>query len=408
MLAILTTHPIQYQVPLWQALAQDGRVPFEVWYLTDHGIRPSRDREFGQTFSWDIDTLSGYPHRFLSTVKDSTPAAFWKCRLAERLRDRLRASGATALWIQGWQVAAYWQAVREARSAGVEVWMRGESNDLAPHPQWKRALKRAQLGWLFQRIDRFFYIGAANRRLYQNFGVRESQMYPAPYAVDNDRFARQAAALQPRRAKLRRQWGIGDAAFCTLFCGKFIEKKHPMDLVAAAGQLGETGLLPNLHLLFAGSGTLGAELRRSCRVVFDAESPLAPSRHPDQQSYLPPASFAGFLNQTEVSQAYVAADCLVLPSDHGETWGLVVNEALASGLPCLVSDACGCAEELAGGPGSFKLSNIPMLASKLVDLASQGGKPVRLPTISESLASIVRAYHDLLASTPADCQQRIA
>ena len=58
MLAILTTHPIQYQVPLWQALALDGGVPFEVWYLTSHGVQPSADQEFGQTFSWDIDTLT--------------------------------------------------------------------------------------------------------------------------------------------------------------------------------------------------------------------------------------------------------------------------------------------------------------------------------------------------------------
>src|ERR1700675_1846715 len=86
MLAILTTHPIQYQVPLWQALARDGRVPFEVWYLTDHGTRPSRDREFGQTFAWDIDTLAGYPHRFLAAAEGSTPSAFLKCCLHERLR----------------------------------------------------------------------------------------------------------------------------------------------------------------------------------------------------------------------------------------------------------------------------------------------------------------------------------
>jgi glycosyltransferase involved in cell wall biosynthesis len=52
------------------------------------------------------------------------------------------------------------------------------------------------------------------------------------------------------------------------------------------------------------------------------------------------------MNQTEISRAYVAADCLVLPSDHQETWGLVVNEAMASGLPCVVSDACGCGEDL--------------------------------------------------------------
>src|SRR5205823_4093962 len=60
----------------------------------------------------------------------------------------------------------------------------------------------------------------------------------------------------------------------------------------------------------------------------------------------PNASFVGFLNQSEISRAYVAADCLVLPSDAKETWGLVVNEAMASGLPCIVSDACGCAEDL--------------------------------------------------------------
>ena len=407
MLAILTTHPIQYQVPLWQALARDGRVPFEVWYLTKHGIQPSRDREFGQTFSWDIDTLAGYPYRFLETVEGSTPAAFWKCRLEERLRDRLRASGATALWIQGWQVAAYWQAVREARAAGVEVWLRGESNDLAPSPLWKRGLKRMQLHWLFRRVDRFFYIGAANRRLYQKFGVTGAQLYPAPYAVDNDRFHRQAEALRPRRAELRRQWGIAEDAFCVLFCGKFIDKKRPMDLVAAARQLGAKGLLPNVHLLFAGSGTLGSELRQSCQVVFDAEQPLAAAR-PDGQQHLPRASFTGFLNQTEISQAYVAADCLVLPSDHGETWGLVVNEALASGLPCLVSDACGCAEELAGVAGSFKLSDVSMLASKLADLARQGGRVVQPPAIAESAASIDRAYQDLVAASGVSCPQVVS
>ena len=62
---------------------------------------------------------------------------------------------------------------------------------------------------------------------------------------------------------------------------------------------------------------------------------------------MPDASFTGFLNQKEISKAYVVADCLVLPSDYRETWGLVVNEAMASGLPCIVSDACGCAEDLA-------------------------------------------------------------
>jgi len=60
----------------------------------------------------------------------------------------------------------------------------------------------------------------------------------------------------------------------------------------------------------------------------------------------PDASFVGFLNQTEIPAAYVAADALVLPSDSGETWGLVVNEAMACGIPTIVSARCGCAEDL--------------------------------------------------------------
>jgi glycosyltransferase involved in cell wall biosynthesis len=396
MLAILTTHPIQYQVPIWQALAREGRVPFEVWYLTDHGIQPSLDREFGKTFSWDIDMLSGYPHRFIETAEGASPITFWKCRMRESLRDRLSKSDAKALWIQGWQVAAYWQAVHEAKAAGVEVWLRGESNDLAPAPKWKRPLKRLALGHLFERVDRFLYIGTANKRLYESFGVPESRLYSAPYAVDNNRFARQAAALRTERMELRRQWGIEDNAFCVLFCGKLIPKKRPMDLIEAAHTLGANGRLPNIHLLFAGSGELYELLRRACDVIFDAENPGVPNNVSPAGNASPRASFAGFLNQTEVSRAYVAADCLVLPSDYGETWGLVVNEALASGLPCIVSDACGCAEDLAGQQFSFRLGDIGILADKL-DRLHQGKLPTALKqplSFDTCVATIMRAYQD--------------
>lgn len=401
MLAILTTHPIQYQVPIWQALSRDGRVPFEVWYLTNHGMQPSLDREFRKTFSWDIDTLSGYPHRFMEMEEGARPDTAWKCRLREHLRVRIRQAGVKALWIQGWQVAAYWQAVREAKAADIEVWLRGESNDLAPTQTWKRPVKQLALGYLFGRVDRFLYIGTANKRLYQSFGVPEVRLYPAPYAVDNVRFAEQAAALRSQRMELRRRWGIGDESFCVLFCGKFIPKKRPMDLVEAARVLSSDGQLPNIHLLFVGSGELDRKLRQSCQVVYDADKacavasmPLVPS---ESQVAEPLASFAGFLNQTEISRAYVAADCLVLPSDHGETWGLVVNEALASGLPCLVSDACGCAEDLAGDEFSFPMGNLGALADKLARFYSKppSGSTQVLPSVDDSVMAISRAYSDI-------------
>ena len=371
MLAILTTHPIQYQTPIWQALAKDGRVPFEVWYLSEFGTRPSFDRAFGRTFAWDIDLLSGYPHRFLAGGEQALPSSFWSCRLREPLRDRLKRAGATALWIQGWQVAAYWQAVHEARAAGVAVWLRGESNDLAVTPAWKRPLKHLLLGRLFRRVNRFLYVGAANRRLYRSFGVADSRLYPAPYAVDNERFARQAAALSPCRAELRGRWGIDDDAFCVLFCGKFIAKKRPMDLVAAAELMLQRDPRRKVHLLFVGSGELDDRLRDACNVVHDSAARLTGRRSGAGRVK---ASFAGFLNQSGISQAYVAADGLALASDAGETWGLVVNEALASGLPSVASTACGCTEDIVAAIDprlTFPCGDIGALADALTYLRQQ-------------------------------------
>jgi glycosyltransferase involved in cell wall biosynthesis len=76
-------------------------------------------------------------------------------------------------------------------------------------------------------------------------------------------------------------------------------------------------------------------------------------------------------------KAYVASDCLVLPSDNGETWGLVVNEAMACGLPALVSDQVGCCADLIvpGETGEvFEFGNYNMLADYMISYAANSGK----------------------------------
>ena len=94
-----------------------------------------------------------------------------------------------------------------------------------------------------------------------------------------------------------------------------------------------------------------------------------------------PVSFAGFLNQTEMPAAYVATDCLVLPSDYGETWGLVVNEAMACGKPALVSDRVGCGPDLItpGETGAlFPFGDVPALAAQITALAANPPALVRM------------------------------
>lgn len=357
MLAIVTSHPIQYQAALWRALAAEGRFSFEVWFLTRHAVEPSHDREFGRTFAWDIDLLEGYPHRFLDVRDGWRLDRFDGISLHRSWKEELRARGVTTLWLEGWRFRTLWSAAGAARKAGASLWLRGESHDLGPPRRGARAWARSlALSWLFRRTNRFLCIGSANRRFYKKFGVPPPRLASAPYAVDVARFAAAASRLRPERAEFRRRWRIPPDAFVSLFCGKLIAKKRPLDLVAAARRLPRIGERAH-HLLFVGDGELAGALRAALA------APDAPA-----------STMVGFLNQSELPAAFVAADCLILPSDHRETWGLVVNEGLACGVPPLVSDECGCAEDLAAPLGEahrFRCGDPEDLAARLARIATR-------------------------------------
>ena len=97
------------------------------------------------------------------------------------------------------------------------------------------------------------------------------------------------------------------------------------------------------------------------------------------------------------AKAYIAADCLVLPSDYSETWGLVVNEAMASGLPSIISDRCGCAPDLGNADGNavFSFGNISDLAKEIVELSDRHGnrsQALELPSFSNVVDVVAHLY----------------
>jgi len=326
MLAIVTSHPIQYQAPLWRSLAAAG-VKFEVWFLTPHAVEPSFDREFGRTFAWDTDLLTGYSHRFLPVQPGWRLDRFRGIKLGRSWSSLLSESKVSSLWLEGWRFSALWQAAHAAHDMGIKLLLRGETNDLQPRRGPAAWLRSSLLRWHFSRFDHFLFIGSANRRFYEKHGVSSAKLVPAPYAVDNDRFTSLVKATSEQKLEWRKKHGISPTAIVPLFCGKLIDKKRPQDVIAAAAIWQNVGG-PPLHLLFAGDGNLRALVERQLK-----EAGVA-------------GTLLGFVNQSELPEVYAASDLLVLPSDHGETWGLVVNEAMAAGLPCAVSDHCGCAEDM--------------------------------------------------------------
>ena len=100
-------------------------------------------------------------------------------------------------------------------------------------------------------------------------------------------------------------------------------------------------------LLIEALAALPEAVRRHFWFVAMGDGPLRQSFEAQLQPLLPGRShFLGFCNQSEIGRGYAMADALVFPSAQGETWGLVVNEALQFGLAVIASDHPGCVADL--------------------------------------------------------------
>ena len=346
-LAIVESHPIQYKAPLFRRLAADPRLDMTVYYATIPDAAVQGDG-FGVAFQWDVPLLDGYRYQVLrNRARHPSVTRFGGCDTPEMYR-RLRDDRPDAVLVNGWVVKTCLQALWACRRLGIPCLVRGEANLLRPRAAWKRALHRL----LLRQYRGYLAIGAANRAFYRFHGCPEDRIFFAPYAVDNDRFAAAAAERRGRRGELRAAFNLPADAVVFLFCGKLEAKKRPMDALRAletapaASAAGSSAAA----LLVVGDGPLRADCERFAR---------------DRKL---PAVFAGFLNQSRLPDAYAAADVLVLPSDAGETWGLVVNEAMASGRPAIVSRAAGCCEDLVveGETGfAFDCGDAPALAERM-------------------------------------------
>lgn len=316
------THPIQYKAPLFRRLAADPRIDLTVLYA----MIPDAAQQgagFGVPFAWDVPLLEGYRHEVLENRSAQPSVTTFSGCDTPGLFERLRRDKPDAVLVNGWGTKTSLQALWACRRLGIPCLVRGEANRLRPRAAWKHGLHRL----LMRQYSAFLAIGSANRDFYRCHRCREDRIFWAPYAVDNESFAAQAAARAGRRDEVRAAFGIPPAATVFLFAGKLEEKKHPQDLLEAVSRL-PAELRAQAHVLIAGDGPQRAACERMAR-----ERNL-------------PVSFAGFLNQSRLPDAYAAADVLVLPSDAGETWGLVVNEAMASGRPAVVSRAAGCCADL--------------------------------------------------------------
>jgi glycosyltransferase involved in cell wall biosynthesis len=324
-LTFLLTHPVQYFAPWFRYI--HSHVP-DVALTVLYGTKPSSTAQaagFGGAFQWDRELLDGYDAKVLAASGNARVSADRFSRLdVPRVGQAIEDTEPDAVLIPGWHAALYLRAIRECRQRGIPIIYRGDSTLSSGPAGWRRSLWRARTRWLLHQYDRFLAVGILARAYVEHFGASESHVFDSPHAVDNDTFSREAAAFTAPvpRSILRQQLGIAPNAFVVLLAGKLTPGKRPFDAVDAVAQVGN-----GATLLVAGAG----ELESACRGRAAAAGLEA--------------RWMGFVNQLRMPSIYAAADCLVLPSQR-ETWGLVVNEAMAVGIPSVISHTVGCAPDL--------------------------------------------------------------
>jgi glycosyltransferase involved in cell wall biosynthesis len=301
---ILSTHPVQYYTPWYRELAGRADLDLTVYYAHQATPQDQAAAGFGVAFEWDVPLLTGYPFRFLPN-RSAWPCTgrYFGCDTPE-IADVIR---------------------REEFDGFVVHGVRGDSTLLTAGGRVKRLVKSFTHRRFISRFDAYLVVGRRAREYYLAYGADPARMVFCPHFVDNAGFARAAADAQARRVELRRQWGLSEAAVVFVFAGKFIPLKRPSDFVRAVAAAARE--VPGVAGLMVGDGPLRPEVQSVIRDL------AAPVKH------------TGFLNQTMIPQAYAAGDALVLSSE-AETWGLVVNEAMACGLPAVVSSRVGCAGDL--------------------------------------------------------------
>ena len=319
----LLTHPIQYYSPWLAVLARHCEL--KVYYAHRQDGAGQAEAGFGVAFDWDVPLLDGYEHRFLRNVATRPGLGrFAGCDTPE-IGAILRREQFDAFLLFGWNRKSLVQGWVGARRAGTPVFVRLDNQLDAQSSPARRLVKRAVYPLILPWHADYLSPGQRTDAYLHAYKVPDRRIHRVPHMVDTERFATRAEAARASGevARLRQAHGAEADDFIFLFVGKLIDVKRPRLLLDALRALGGA----SAKLWIAGDGPLRADLERN-----------AAARGLDIR-------FLGFVNQGALPAIYATADCLVLPSEH-ETWGLVVNEAFACGLPAIVSDAAGCAPEL--------------------------------------------------------------
>jgi 1,2-diacylglycerol 3-alpha-glucosyltransferase len=299
-------------------------------------------------------------YRKVSLFPEATDHYPTKAELRRALWSALEQTNPDVVAVNGWNNFGSLVVANCCVRRGIPMIVMSESSRQdEPRTWWKEAVKRRIAGLYSAAL-----VGGQRHVEYlAELGMPREQIFTGYDVVDNYYFRQKAEDVRSQRSGVRQKCALPETYF--LASARFVEKKNLPKLIRAYAEYRRRSDVGDLNsdvsrsracwdLVLLGDGPLKSDL---CRLISDLG--LQPHVH------LP-----GFKPYEELPVYYALANAFVHAST-SEQWGLVVNEAIASGLPVIVSNRCGCAPELVNGNGfTFDPTNEHELAARLLEMAA--------------------------------------
>ncbi len=292
--------PSPYMVERFNALADRNPFEFEAWF----NDRIHSDR------SWTVDEAAWrFRHRYLPTTHLFGRTQHWPLPVLGRRPDVLVSLYAEPAFMTGWAIAK----LRGAKT-GFRV--------LMTYDRWvsRHPIKEAMKRFLFQRVDAIETPGEEGKQFAMRYGAPQERIFFATHTIDIPHFETACRRGRRERDALRRELGLEGTTF--VYVGRLWWGKGINYLLDAFEAVQRQSAAP-VSLLLVGDGPEEAKLRQTC-----AERGIRN------------VVFAGFRQKTDLPRYYALADVFVFPT-LGDPYGLVVDEAMACGLPVISTSAAG-------------------------------------------------------------------
>jgi glycosyltransferase involved in cell wall biosynthesis len=353
-LLFITSHPVQYNAPLFSYLVKHSHYSIKVFYTLGANTNSIVDNGFGVKENWNIDLLCGYDYEFIENTSFHPSSITYLGIKNPSLIKNIKEYRPDGIIVYGWKHQSHFSVLNYFHGK-VPVIFRGDSTTLDDCSGFSLSsyFRFIFLQWVYRKVDYVLSPGSASDQYFLKSGLKQNQIIRTEHAINNERFMSMSETEENELLELKSSLSIKENQVVFLFAGKFIDKKNPLLLIEAFEQLKK--IKDNVLLLLVGNGILEKQIKeRINRLPFQIASAII---------LLP------FQDQHQIKLLYRISNVYVLPSKGPqETWGLSVNEALACATPVIVSDKCGSSKDLVKHEANglvFKSDNCQDLIQKM-------------------------------------------